>query len=298
MTLSAPRLGIAGLGLIGGAAAAAWRRAGAVGEMIGFDPDPAAGRLALERGLVDRVVDRIGALGDVDVVLVAAPVGACAGVLRELAPALGAQAIVSDVASAKGAIVAAARIHLGAAFDRFVPAHPIAGSERSGAAHADAGLFSGRRVVTTPVAETDPSALARIEDLWRAAGARIERMTPERHDHVFAAVSHLPHLAAFALVATIARAPDADDLLRLAGGGFRDSTRIAASSAALWRDIALANAGPLGIELGRLRESLDEMQRALGAGDGAALESLFALASRSRRAWVDPAATAGVDDGR
>jgi prephenate dehydrogenase len=279
-----PRLAIAGLGLIGGAVAAAWRRAGVVGETLGFDPDPAACRVAAERGLVDRIVPSSGALAAADVIVLATPVGASAVILGELAPRLSATSVVTDVGSVKVEVIEAARRALGPALGRFVPAHPIAGGERSGAAYATADLFERRLVVTTPLAQTDPAALRQVEALWCAAGARVERMDPAQHDRIYAAVSHLPHLLAFAMVATIADGTDRPSPLDFAGAGFRDMTRIAASSASLWRDVALANAAAIGAELEGLRACLASLQQALANRDAAALEDLFARAGAARRA--------------
>ena len=297
--MTAPSLAVLGLGLIGGAAAAAWRRAGVVGETVGCDPDAEACRVALQRGFVDRIAPSARAAAAADIVLVAAPVGATAGVLREIAPGLAPTTIVTDVGSAKQAVIEAAHRGLPTGFSRFVPAHPIAGAEQSGAAYATADLFDGRLVVTTPVAATSAEALGRVEALWRAAGARIERMDAADHDRIYAAVSHLPHLVAFAVVASIAERPDAQRLLSLAGSGFRDATRIAASSPALWRDIALANRDALGAELARVRATLDRLQAALAAADAGELERVFARASAARRGVAAPpsAPVTGISDG-
>jgi prephenate dehydrogenase len=209
-------------------------------------------------------------------------------VLREVAAAAQARAIVTDVGSTKASVIAAARAELASAsgpgFARFVPAHPIAGGELPGIEHADAALFRGRRLITTPVAETDAGALATVEALWRATGAEVTRMSADEHDRIFAAVSHLPHLLAFALVAQIAAAPDAQRMLGFAGAGFRDFTRIAASCPVMWRDIALANQSALSAALAGHRRLLDELQRALDAGDGEGLAQVFELASRTKRA--------------
>ena len=164
---------------------------------------------------------------------------------RKLQARLKTSAVVTDVGSTKCSVIDDARTALGAAFPRFVPAHPIAGGERPGVEHAAADLFRNRLVITTPIPATDASATALVEELWRKVGARLERLSPEQHDKVFAAVSHLPHLLAFALVEMIARGPDAETRFSHAGAGFRDFTRIAASSPDMWRDVCLANRGPL-----------------------------------------------------
>ena len=179
-------------------------------------------------------------------------------------------------------MVQAARRHLGPAFARFVPAHPIAGGERSGLEAAQPDLFQGRTVVLTPEGETRADAVARVEQLWRSCGAKVVRMTAAEHDQMLASVSHLPHVLAFALVAHIASQPDAQRRLSLAGPGFRDFTRIAASNAALWRDISLANRNPIVEQLRELIAVLQQAEHALVAGDGETLQRMFELASQTR----------------
>jgi len=283
------RMALIGVGLIGGSAAAALRAAGCVSQVTGFDRDQRAAAHGLALGVLDRAAAGTAqAVAGADLILLAVPVGAMRSVLREVAAAAPAGAIVTDVGSTKASVIAAARAELtpaaGPGFARFVPAHPIAGGELPGIEHADAALFRGRRLITTPVAETDTGALAIVEALWRAAGAEVARMSADEHDRIFAAVSHLPHLLAFALVAQIAAEPDAQRMLGFAGAGFGDFTRIAASCPTMWRDIALANRPALSAALGGHRRLLDELQRALDAGDGERLAQVFELASRTKRA--------------
>lgn len=280
------RLALIGTGLIGGSLAAAWREAGVVSEVVVCDALPAACSAALERGIADSIApDPAAAVREADRVVLAVPVGAMAQVMAQIAPALPAAAIVTDVGSTKASVIAAARATLGAALPRFVPAHPIAGGELPGVEYARAGLFAGRLAITTPLAETEPAALEAVEAAWRAAGARVLRMSATDHDRVFAAVSHLPHLLAFALVARLAAEPDAASKLGFAGAGFRDFTRIAASSPVMWRDICLANRAALSQELAGYRALLDDLQTALDAGDAGRLEATFELASRTRRRY-------------
>jgi len=277
------RLALIGVGLIGGSLAAALRSAGEVDEVIGFDLDAAAAQRGVTAGILDRVAGHPAeAVQGAGLVVVAVPVGAMRAAFAGIA-GVSSQAVITDVGSTKVSVIEDARAALGAAFRRFVPAHPIAGGERPGVEHADAALFRGRLVITTPVDDTDPGALASVERLWRTAGARLERLTPEAHDRIFAAVSHLPHLLAFALVELIARGPDANLKLGHAGAGFRDFTRIAASSPVMWRDICLANRAALLDELSRYRASLGSLQDAIARGDGAALERLFRTAAEARR---------------
>lgn len=282
------RLALIGVGLIGGSAAIAWRRAGMVTEVTGFDRDAAALARAQALGVIDRAATGAAdAVRDADLVLLAVPVGAMQATFAAIAAAVPAHAVITDVGSTKRSVIDAARIELGAgssfSFRRFVPGHPIAGRELPGIEHADGALFDGKLYVSTPVEDTNEDAVAQVEALWRAAGATVARMDADEHDRIFAAVSHLPHLLAFALVARIASEADGERKLEFAGAGFRDFTRIAASSPEMWRDISLANRAALSEELRGYRALLDELQRAVDAADAAAIERVFDLASRTRR---------------
>lgn len=282
------KLALIGVGMIGGSVAAALRRAGAIDRAVGFDADPKAARRGVELGVLDAVAASVEeAVREADLVVLAVPVGAMKEVMAAAAKALPAHAIVTDVGSTKLSVIDAARAALGAAgsrsIRRFVPGHPVAGRELPGVEHADAELFRGRLYICTPIGETDAQARASVESLWRRIGAQVVTMDPAEHDRVFAAVSHLPHLLAFALVARIASEPDGERKLGFAGAGFRDFTRIAASSPAMWRDVCLANRVALAEELRGYRALLDELQRAVDAADAAALEATFDLASHTRR---------------
>jgi prephenate dehydrogenase len=278
------RLALIGVGLIGGSLAAALKAAGEVDHVVGFDIDPRATAKGVAAGVIDRAADSMAeAVSSVDVLILAIPVGAMREAMAGIAKHLPPQALVTDVGSTKVSVIADARATLGAAFGRFVPAHPIAGGERPGVEHTDAGLFQGRLAITTPTPDTDRAALDAIERLWRSAGARLERLAPEVHDRIFAAVSHLPHVLAFALVEMIARSPDADAKFAHAGAGFHDFTRIAASSPQMWRDVCLANRVALASELNTYCESLAKLQEAIVGADGAALERVFQAASDARR---------------
>lgn len=280
------KLALIGVGMIGGSVAAALKRAGAIERAVGFDADAQAARRGVALGVLDAAAASVEeAVREADLVVLAVPVGAMRQIMAAAAKALPAHAIVTDVGSTKRSVIEAARAALAApsSMPRFVPGHPIAGRERPGVEHADAELFRGRLYICTPVAETDAQARACVESLWRRIGAQVVTMDPDEHDRVFAAVSHLPHLLAFALVARIAAEPDGERKLGFAGAGFRDFTRIAASSPAMWRDVCLANRAALGEELRGYRALLDELQRAVDAGDAATLEATFDLASRTRR---------------
>ncbi len=288
------KLALIGTGLIGGSAAAAWRKSGAVSHVIGFDIDADSGRAAERLGIVDVMAPSIGAaVADADLVLLAVPVGAMRAVFNDVAAHVAAHAIITDVGSTKVSVIEAAQSTLGSggggssfSLRRFVPAHPIAGRELPGVQHADANLFHNRLLITTPTGDTNADATARVEALWQSAGARVMRMDAREHDRVFAAVSHLPHLLAFALVASIASDADGERKFGFAGAGFRDFTRIAASSAAMWRDVCVANRAALGDELRRYRAALDELQSAVDRGDAGTIEHNFELASRARRRFA------------
>jgi prephenate dehydrogenase len=280
------KLAIVGTGLIGGSFALALKQAGAVREVLGVGRSPASLKTALERGLIDRVADWAGA-GAADCILLALPVGETAAALGQLAPHLKAGAIVTDAGSTKANVVAAAREALGARCADFVPGHPIAGSERSGPAAARADLYNGKRVVLTPQADTRAAALATVRALWEAAGAQVETLDAELHDRVFAAVSHLPHLAAFALVDELAQRADGDIFFHFAASGFRDFTRIAGSSPEMWRDIALANRGALLAELDAYLAALQALRQAVDAEDAGALLKMFSRARAARENWIE-----------
>jgi len=283
------KLVVVGVGLIGGSCALALKRANAVGTVVGIGRTAANLDDAIRLGIVDRARslsdDWTGELHDADVVLVAAPVAQFPKLFDAIAPAVGAQTVVTDAGSTKQDVIAAARSAFGAALPRFVPGHPIAGTEHTGAAAAFATLFNGRNVILTPVTETKPSAVDRVAAMWQAGGARVTTLPPDRHDAIFAAVSHLPHVLAFALVAELAARPDADAYFDHAASGFRDFTRIAAGSPEMWRDIALANRDALLAEMDRYGEALKNARALIAAGDVQALAALFERASVARRAW-------------
>ena len=277
---------IFGVGLIGGSFALALKQARAVAEVVGFGRSQATLQQALELGIIDRIgADVAAEVSDADLVLLATPVGQMAELMAQMAPHLGAHTLVTDGGSTKGDVVAAARANLGARIGQFIPAHPIAGAERSGAAAALADLYVGKKVVLTPLPENSAEAVARVEAAWQVCGANIYRLTPEEHDEVFAAVSHLPHLLSFALVHDLARRDNRELLLSFAASGFRDFTRIAASSPEMWRDICLANREALSRELQFYIAELTRLAGALEQGDAAQLEQTFRTAHELRAGW-------------
>jgi prephenate dehydrogenase len=279
------RLVVVGTGLIGGSFAATLKQADLVDEIIGLGRRRETLEQARALGLIDSIADAPAQVAGADMVMLAMPVAQMPRVLQEIAPHLGENTIVTDAGSTKSDVIAAARKALGANFAHFVPGHPIAGAENSGPQSARADLFVGRNVVLCPEAETDAAAVQRVTALWQATGAQVTQMDAARHDRIFAAVSHLPHLAAFALVDDLAARPDASVFFRYAASGFRDFTRIAGSSPELWRDVALANRTALLGELAAYQDKLGEIRQALEAEDAAALEKIFSRASAARRNW-------------
>ena len=278
-------LAIVGTGLIGGSFALALKQAGAVREVLGVGRNPSRLTVAREFGLIDRAVDWAQA-GQADCILLALPVGETGVVLKQLAPHLKPGAVVTDAGSTKANVVAAARMALGERFADFVPGHPIAGSEQSGPGAARADLYQGKKVVLTPQADTRANALATVRALWEATGAQVETLDADLHDRVFAAVSHLPHLAAFALVDELAQRVDGDTFFRFAASGFRDFTRIAGSSPEMWRDIALANREAVLAELDAYLGALGSLRQAVDRGDADALLTIFARARAARVHWT------------
>lgn len=281
------RLAILGVGLIGGSLARALRAKGLVREVVGCGRDEGNLRRGVELGAIDRYTfDPAVAAAHADVVVVAVTLGATADVLARISPALGPQTIVTDVGSTKQSVIAAARTSLGARFPRFVPGHPIAGGERTGVEASYPALYERHRVILTPTPDTDPAAVAVVEQMWIATGAHVSRMEPAHHDEVLAATSHLPHMLAFALVDCLAGLSEAGEIFDYAAGGFRDLTRIASSSPDMWRDIALHNRDALATMCARFEETFGSLRQALEVGDGAALRAMFARAKDARDAYL------------
>jgi prephenate dehydrogenase len=278
---------IFGVGLIGGSFSLALRKAGATSEVVGFGRSAATLEQARQLGILDRIGSDVASeVRDADLVLLATPVAQMAELFARIAPHLGPHTLVTDGGSTKSDVVAAARANLGARIEQFIPAHPIAGAEKSGAAAAQADLYQGRRVVLTPLPENSKVAVARVRSAWEWCGANVSELTPQQHDEVFAAVSHLPHLLSFALVHDLAQRDNRDQLLSFAASGFRDFTRIAASSPEMWRDICLANRDALLREVRRYADELHVLYQALEHNDAARLEEIFSLAREVRSAWT------------
>jgi 3-phosphoshikimate 1-carboxyvinyltransferase len=277
------RLVVVGLGLIGGSFAKGLRESGLCREVVGVDLDPQSRQRAVELGVVDRCEDSLAAacIG-ADVIQLAVPILSMEKLLGILATLDLGDSVLTDVGSAKGNVVRAAKEAFGAMPARFVPGHPIAGSEQSGVEASNAQLFRHHKVILTPLEGTDPSALALVDRLWSALGADVEHMQVERHDEVLAATSHLPHLLAFGLVDSLAKRNENLEIFRYAAGGFRDFTRIAGSDPVMWHDIFLANREAVLRTLDTFRSDLDALREAVSAGDGAQLMGVFTRARMAR----------------
>ena len=281
-------LAVIGVGLIGGSLARALREAGQVRRVVGCG----RGRENLERALALGVVDAwthdpAEAVREADMVFVAVPLGAMRGVFSALCGALREDAVVTDGGSAKASVIADFAAACPQAMSRFVPGHPIAGTERNGVEAAFAELYRDRRVILTPTKQTDAAALARVSAMWSACGAEVVEMDVARHDEVLAATSHLPHMLAFGLVDALARMEEHDDIFRFAAGGFRDFTRIASSNPTMWRDICIANREALGRVMRRFVAEMDALADSIEQGDGERLLTIFERAKAARDAYVD-----------
>jgi prephenate dehydrogenase len=277
------RLCIIGVGLIGGSLARALRAAGYCRELVGAGRNPESLRQAVTLGVIDRFdTNPAQAVAGADLVLVAVPLGAMAGVFTAIRGHLAEGAVLTDAGSAKVSVIDAVRLAFGSVPEYFVPGHPIAGTENSGVAASVADLYTNRRVILTPLENTDPAAAARVRAMWEAAGAHVTEMEPAHHDAVLAATSHLPHLLAFTLVDSLARLGDREEIFAYAAGGFRDFTRIASSDPVMWRDICLANGDAIRRTIDRFIGDLKRVGQAVQEGDGERLLEMFTSAKQAR----------------
>ncbi|CAN7283856.1 MULTISPECIES: prephenate dehydrogenase [unclassified Variovorax] len=289
------QLGLIGCGLMGGSFALALKRARLVKRVVGYSKSPSTTERARQLGVIDVAApSALLAVSGADLVLIAVPVGASEATFKAIRHGITDQMLVMDVGSTKGDVIEAARRGLQDQLGAFVPAHPIAGKELAGVEHADAGLYAGRQVVLTPIKATRRSNVQRATQVWTAVGAKVVTMTAEAHDSAFAAVSHLPHLLAFAFVKAITAQPDGHRFLELAGPGFRDFTRIAAGDPAMWRDVLLANRDQVLQHSLAFRAALSQFEALMNAGDTQGLEDAIAAASRVRSKW-HPGAAASPD---
>ena len=280
------QLGLIGCGLMGGSFALALKRAGLVKRVVGYSKSPSTTERARQMGVIDvEAPSALLAVAGADVVLLAVPVAATEATLKAIRHLVTDKMLIMDVGSTKRDVIDAARRVLRDHVGSFVPCHPVTGKEVSGVEHADADLYVDKQVILTPIERTHAPQLEKAVQLWDALGCRVMRMTPDAHDAAFAAVSHLPHLIAFALINAIATQEQGRDFLTLAGPGFRDTTRIAASDPKVWRDILLANRNELLAQSKLFKEALQSMEALIENGDGDALEVLIDQASQTRTNW-------------
>ncbi len=280
------QLGVIGCGLMGGSFALALKRGGLVKRVVGYSKSPSTTERARKLGVIDIAAESaLLAVSGSDIVLIAVPVAASEGTFRAIRHLVEPGVLLMDVGSTKRDVVDAARRVLKERVASFVPAHPIAGKEAAGVSHADAALYAGRQVILTPLPQTEAALVQKATDVWAAIGAQVLRMTPENHDAAFAAVSHLPHLLAFAYFLSVAKQPAGRDFLSLAGPGFRDFTRIAASDPAVWRDILMSNREEILKQSLRFRHTLDALEHVMRSGNVEALEDLVRSAAEARGNW-------------
>lgn len=274
---------------MGGSFALALKQAGLVKRVIGYSKSPTTTDKAKKLGVINEAAESaLLAISGSDIVLIAVPVAASEATFRAIRHMVEPGLLVMDVGSTKRDVVEAAQRALRERMASFVPAHPIAGKEVAGIEQADASLYQGRQVILTPVEQTDPVLVQKATDVWSAIGARVLHMTPENHDAAFAAVSHLPHLLAFAFFSSVIKQNNGQDFLALAGPGFRDFTRIAASDPIVWRDILMANREEVHKAAQQFRESLDALEQMVQTGNTLALEESIRAVSKARSDWQAP----------
>jgi len=280
------QLGLIGCGLMGGSFALAMKRVGLVQRVVGYSKSPSTTDRARQLGVIDvEAPSALLAVAGADIVLVAVPVAATESTLKSIKHLVTPRMLIMDVGSTKADVVQAARRALRDQVGSFVPAHPITGREVSGVEHADVQLYQGRQVILTPTERTLTVQLQKAHDVWTALGCKVSSMSPESHDTAFAAVSHLPHALAFTLIHSILGQEQADQFLSLAGPGFRDFTRIAASDPKVWRDILLANREELLVQSALFQKSLQQLEHAMRSEDTEAIEDFITLASATRTHW-------------
>ena len=280
------QLGLIGCGLMGGSFALALKRAGLVQRVVGYSKSPSTTDRARQMGVIDvEAPSALLAVAGADIVLLAVPVSATEATLKAIKHLVTPNMLVMDVGSTKTDVVQAARRALRDQVGSFVPAHPITGREVSGVEHAEADLYSGRQVILTPIERTLTAQLKKAEEVWTALGCRVSSMSPESHDEAFAAISHLPHLLAFAFINGFAGQSQADTFLSLAGPGFRDFTRIAGGEPKIWRDIFLANREELLTQSQLFQQALQRLEHLVRSDDPQALEDMLTLASETRTHW-------------
>jgi len=280
------KVALIGCGLMGGSFAVAARRAGWAPHIVGFSATETSRQKALSMGVIDEAVDSIAqAVTDADVVLLAVPVKATAACFQAIAPALKSDALLMDVGSTKADIVAAALETLGHKLHCFVPVHPIAGKEVAGIEHSDADLYQDRALIITPMASSGSTQVQLAKQIWKSLGSYITELTPAAHDAAFAAVSHLPHVLAYAIIRGIFQQKNGAELLALGGPGFRDFSRIAASDPVVWRDILTSNREQVLLQISHFKDALNDFEQAIQLKNPQALEDMIRQASDLRFNW-------------
>lgn len=280
------QLGLIGCGLMGGSFALALKRAGLVKRVVGYSKSPSTTDRARQMGVIDvEAPSALLAVAGADIVLLAVPVSATEATLKAIKHLVTPNMLIMDVGSTKADVVQAARSALRDQVGSFVPAHPITGREVSGVDHADVDLYNGRQVILTPMERTLTAQIKQAEEVWAALGCNVSSMSPEAHDQTFAAVSHLPHLLAFAFINGLAGQSQAESFFSLAGPGFRDFTRIAASDPKIWRDILLANREEVLTQSKLFQQSLQQLEQIIRSDNPQALQDMLTLASETRAHW-------------
>lgn len=280
------QLGLIGCGLMGGSFALALKRAGLVKRVVGYSKSPSTTERARQMGVIDvEAPSALLAVSGADIVLLAVPVSATEATFKAIRHLVGPNTLIMDVGSTKRDVVDAARRVLGSNVGSFVPCHPITGKEVSGVEHADVDLYAGKQVILTPIERTFTVQLQKANDVWTALGCHVLKMSPQAHDAAYAAVSHLPHLIAFALINGITGQEHGKDYMSLAGPGFRDFTRIAASDPKMWRDILIANREELLAQSKIFQETLQSLEQLISSSSGDALEVMIEQASETRANW-------------
>jgi len=280
------KVALIGCGLMGGSFALAARSAGWAPHIVGFSPSATSRQKALSLGVIDASADSIAqAVQDADLILLAVPVKATAACFQAMAPALRVDALLMDVGSTKSDIVAAAIDTLGDRLHCFVPVHPIAGKEVAGVEHSDADLYKERALILTPMPTSGTAQVQLAKQIWASLGSDITELTPAAHDAAFAAVSHLPHVLAYAMIRGIFQQKNGADLIALGGPGFRDFSRIAASDPVVWRDILTTNREQVLLQIAHFKEALEDFEKAIETNHPQALEDMIRQASDLRFKW-------------
>lgn len=282
------KLAVIGVGLIGGSLARALRQAGSCDRIAGYGRDEDHLKTAVSLGVIDEYSDDLAVVvSDADVIVLATPLGATEALLKDIMAVASADAVITDVGSEKGSVVRAARTVLGDGVGRFIPGHPIAGTEKSGVEASFAELFKDHMVILTPLSENTGEAVKLVTRMWEVCGARVTSLEVDKHDRILAATSHLPHVLAYSLVDCLVAQDEDDDIFAYSAGGFRDFTRIASSSPEMWADICVANADKLLDAIAHFREHLEQITDCIENADKSRLTEIFSRVKQTREALLD-----------